>query len=84
MWGFPGQGWNPGRCSDNTGSLTHCATRDLPFLLLPNVNLAEPKNSVLDGSIVHSFVDLVRVLVGSFLGQPEVCLLASALHLPQG
>ena len=35
MQNFPGQGLNPshssdpGHCSDNTGSLTHCATREL-------------------------------------------------------
>ena len=33
MWKFSGQGWNPchssdpSHCSDNTRSLTHCATR---------------------------------------------------------
>ena len=35
MWNFPGQRWkpchssDPGCCSDNTGSLTCCATREL-------------------------------------------------------
>ena len=36
MWKFPGQRWNPCHssdpscCSDNAGSPTHCATRELP------------------------------------------------------
>ena len=36
MWKFPGRGSNPGHssdpscCSDIAGSLTHCATRELP------------------------------------------------------
>uniref|UniRef100_A0A4X1VAI2 Uncharacterized protein n=1 Tax=Sus scrofa TaxID=9823 RepID=A0A4X1VAI2_PIG len=37
MWKFPGQGWNPchssvpGRCSDNTRSLTCYITRELLY-----------------------------------------------------
>ena len=29
LWKFPGQGSNPGRSSDNAGSLTCCAIREL-------------------------------------------------------
>ena len=29
MWKFPGQGYHLSHSSDNTGSLTHCATREL-------------------------------------------------------
>ena len=38
MWNFPGQGSNlshsrdPTRCSDDSRSLTRCATRELPYL----------------------------------------------------
>ena len=40
IWKFLGQGSNPGHsndlscCSDNTGSLTHCATRESPIPVL--------------------------------------------------
>ena len=40
MWNFLGQGSNlchssdPRHCSDSTGSLTHCATRELIFIFL--------------------------------------------------
>ena len=40
--------------------------------------------SFTEGHPAHSFVDLVGALVSSLLDQTEVCLLASATHLPQG
>ena len=44
VWKFPSQGSNLcqsselSRCSDNTGSLTHGATRELPIMLSFNVH----------------------------------------------
>ena len=34
MWKFPGQGSNMHFCSDSAGSLTNCATGELPWALL--------------------------------------------------
>ena len=42
MWKFQGQGWNMhhscilSHSNDNVGSLTHCATKELPFYLYDN------------------------------------------------
>ena len=69
MWKFPGQGSNPGHCSDETISLTCCVTRELPGPVFETDKIKNAKH-VYDQIKGHSSCGLSSRQV-DFQTQPE-------------
>ena len=87
IWKFPGPGSNPrhssnlSHCCDNAGSLTGCATRELPhelFIVENFKHLQKSKDHVMNFCVISSSVTIVNTVSILFLPSP----LSSHCNLP--